>query len=200
MPEELRVIVLLLHLIAMVFMAAPLYALIAVNERARFPVPPGYNTDRYLENLIKYQAMRCYAFMAVILVTGILLVWARASAIAGWAWWGDLALIAKLVAFAILVTLLSQIHFGIQPKIEAIVNKYKAGEEISGDDRTNLVALRVRRKRRAPYCLFLVLTSLVMGVRVMTQTTPWWLVAVFLVASAIFAWRAYKTPVRMGWL
>ncbi|MBI4295549.1 MAG: hypothetical protein HY667_00380 [Chloroflexi bacterium] len=197
MPDELRVIVLLLHLIAMVFMAAPLYALIAVNERARFTVPPGYNTDRYLENLIKYQTVRCYAYQAVIVATGIVLVWVRASG-SDWAWWADWALITKVVAVAILVTLLSQIHFGIQPKIEAIVNKYKPSEEISPEDRPNLLAWRSRRKRRAPICLFLVLTALVMGVRVLFGYAPW-LVAIFLVASAIFAWRAYKTPVRMGW-
>lgn len=193
MPTELRVIVLLLHLIAMLFMAAPLYALIAVNERARFTVPPGYNIDRYLENLIKYQAIRCYAYMAVILVTGVLLVWSR-----GWVWL-DWALITKLVAFAILVTLLSQIHFGIQPRIEAILNKYKPGEDVSAEDKGLLSAWRARRKRRAPICLFLVLTSLVMGVRVTMGYAPW-LVVVFLVAAALFAWRAYKTPVRMGWL
>lgn len=53
MPTEARAVVLLLHLVAMLFMAAPLYALITVNERARFAVPPNYNTDRYLENVIK---------------------------------------------------------------------------------------------------------------------------------------------------
>ncbi|MBI2858672.1 MAG: hypothetical protein HYX90_06310 [Chloroflexi bacterium] len=193
MPDDLRVIVLLLHLIAMVFMAAPLYALIAVNERARFAVAPGYNIDRYLENLIKYQAVRCYAYMAVILVTGILLVWSR-----GWAW-ADWALLSKLAAFAVLVVLLSQIHFGIQPKIEALLGKYKPGEDISAEDKGTLIALRMRRKRRAPICLFLVLTSLVMGLRIVMGYAPW-LVALFLVATALFAWRAYKTPLRMGWL
>ncbi len=61
MPTELRAAMMLLHLIATLFMAAPLYALISVNERARFTVPPNYNTDRYLENLIKRQPIRCYA-------------------------------------------------------------------------------------------------------------------------------------------
>ncbi len=52
MSLEVRVVVLLLHLIAMLFMAAPLYALLAVGERGRFAVPPNYNTDRYLENIL----------------------------------------------------------------------------------------------------------------------------------------------------
>lgn len=174
-------------------MAAPLYALIAVNERARFNVPPGYDTDRYLENLIKHQPMRCYAYLAVILVTGIFLVWSR-----GWAW-ADWALIIKLLVFAALATLLSYVHFGIQPNVESIINKYKAGEEVSADDRPVLVKWRSRRKRLAAICLFLVLSSLIMGVRVTMNYAPW-LVVVFLVAAAFFCWRAYKNPVRMGWI
>ncbi|MBI4304576.1 MAG: hypothetical protein HY665_09615 [Chloroflexi bacterium] len=193
MSPELKIVVLILHLIAMMFMAAPLYALIAVNERARFAVPPGYNTDRYLENLIKFQPVRCYAYLGVILVTGIILVWSR-----GWAW-ADWALITKLGVFAVLTTLLTIVHYGIQPNIEHIVNKYKAGQDISADDKPVLVRWRVRRKRLGAVCLFLVLSSLVMGVRVTMGYAPW-LVAVFIVAAAIFAWRAFKTPVRLGWI
>ncbi len=37
MSMEVYVVVLLFHLLAMLFMAAPLYALITVNERARAP-------------------------------------------------------------------------------------------------------------------------------------------------------------------
>ncbi len=37
MSPEIRAVVSLLHLVAMLFMAAPLYALITVNERARAP-------------------------------------------------------------------------------------------------------------------------------------------------------------------
>lgn len=192
MPEEARVTVLLLHLIAMLFMAAPLYMLIIVNERARFAVPPGYNTDRYMENIIKRQPIRCYAYMAVILVTGILLTWAR-----GWIW-TDWALIAKLVTFAILAGLLSYVHFNIQPRIESILAGCKPGEEVSAKDKPILLAWRTRRKRLAATCLFLVLTALIMGVRVTWDFAPW-LVVVFLVIAALFAWRAYRRPVTWGW-
>jgi len=192
MPLEARVVVLLLHLVAMLFMAAPLYALITVNERARFPVPPNYNTDRYLENIIKRQPIRCYAYLAVIGITGILLTWAK-----GWIW-TDWALIAKLVAFALLVGLLSYVHFGIQPYIERIMDKLKPGEEVSAEDRPTLLRWRMRRKRLAGICLFLVLTSLIMGVRVTWGYAPW-LAAIFMVAAALFAWRVYRNPLRFGW-
>ncbi len=192
MPLEVRAVVLLLHLIAMLFMAAPLYALITVNERARFTVPPNYNTDRYLENVIKRQPIRCYAYLAVIVVTGILLTWAR-----GWIW-TDWALIAKLVASTAIGFLLSYVHIGIQPHIESIMNKLKPGEEVSAEDKPILLAWRSRRKRLAGICLFLVLTALIMGVRVTWGYAPW-LAAVFMVAAALFAWRVYRTPVRLGW-
>ncbi|MBI4180849.1 MAG: hypothetical protein HY528_02855 [Chloroflexi bacterium] len=192
MSPEIYVVVLLFHLIAMVFMAAPLYALLAVGERGRFAIPPNYNTDRYLENILKSQPIRCYAYLAVILVTGILLVWNK-----GWIW-TDWALIAKLVAFALLTGLLSYIHFNIQPRVEGIINKLKPGEEVPAADRPTLLAWRSRRKRLAGICLFLVLTALIMGVRVTLSYAPW-LVVVFLIAAALFAWRVYKTPVRLGW-
>ncbi|MBI2288170.1 MAG: hypothetical protein HYU83_04250 [Chloroflexi bacterium] len=192
MPTEARVVVLLFHLLAMLFMAAPLYMLIIVNERARFAIPASYNTDRYMENIIKGQPIRCYAYMAVILVTGVLLTWAR-----GWVW-ADWALIVKLVVFAILLGLLSYVHFGIQPHIERILAGIKPGEELVATERPTLLAWRSRRKRLAATCLFLVLTALIMGVRVTLSYAPW-LAVVFLIAAALFAWRAYRTPVRLGW-
>jgi len=192
MSPEIRAVVLLLHLVAMLFMAAPLYALITVNERARFAVPPNYNTDRYLENVIKNQPIRCYAYLAVILVTGILLTWAR-----GWIW-TDWALIAKLVAFTALVWLLSYVHFNIQPRIERILAGCNPGEEVPTEQRPTLLAWRMRRKRLAAICLFLVLTALIMGVRVTWGYAPW-LAAVFMAAAALFAWRVYRKPMRFGW-
>src|SRR3972149_6241947 len=176
MSPEVYVVVLFFHLLAMLFMAAPLYMLVIVNERARFAVPAGYNTDRYMENIIKNQPMRCYAYLGVIVVTGILLTWAK-----GWIW-TDWALIIKLVVTALLFTLLSYVHRGIQPQIEAILSKVKPGEEISTSERPTLVRWRVRRKRLSATCLFLVLTALIMGLRVTLSYSPW-LVTVFVVGA-----------------
>lgn len=192
MPSEVRVIILLLHLITTLFMAAPLYGLLVANERGRFPVPPGYNTDRYVENVLKSQPIRCYAYLTVILITGVLLTWAR-----GWIW-TDWSLILKLVSFATLTGLLSYVHFGVQPHIERILATVKSGEEIAAKDRPTLLKWRIRRKRSSAVCLFLVLTSLMMGVRLTWGYAPW-LAAVFIVAAALFAWRVYRSPLRFGW-
>jgi len=193
MSPEVQVVIMLLHLVAMLFMAAPLYALIAVNERARLTIPPNYNTDRFLENMIKSQPIRCYAYLAVIIITGVLLTWYK-----GWIW-TDWALIVKLVVVAAIASLLSYVHFTIQPHIESILDKLKPGEEVSAEDRPTLLAWRSRRKRLAGFCLFLVLTGLIMGVRVTFSYMLWWVVIIFLVVAALFAWRVYRNPVRLGW-
>ena len=193
MSPEVRVVVLLLHLVAMLFMAAPLYALLAVGERGRFTVPANYNTDRYLENILKNQPIRCYAYLAVILVTGVLLTWYR-----GWIW-TDPALIIKLVVIAALTSLLSYVHFKIQPHIESILEGWKPGEEVPPEKKTTFLAWRSRRKRLAGLCLFLVLTGLIMGVRLTWRLEPW-VAVVFVVAAALFAWRVYRTPLRFGWI
>jgi len=62
-----------LHVLTVVFMAAPLYNLIVVNERARFGKAPAA-VDRYFENLIRGNAIRCYVFQLTALATGILLI------------------------------------------------------------------------------------------------------------------------------
>src|SRR4030043_100625 len=121
--EEWRSIVLVIHLISTLFMAAPLYMLIIVNERARFGLPPGYNTDRYMENIIKRQPIRCYAYLAVILITGLLLI--RINGLEWASLISDWTLLIKIVAFILLTSFLSFIHFGVQPKIETILSTVK---------------------------------------------------------------------------
>jgi hypothetical protein len=170
--------------------------LIIVNERARFGLPPGYNTDRYMENIIKGQPIRCYAYLAVILITGLLLVW-----ITGLKWtslFSDWTLAIKAGAFILLVSFLSYIHFGLQPKIETILSTIKPDGLLSEEMRPKLIALRMRRKKFSGLCLFLVLTSLLAGARLTLGLSP--LVFLLLVClSALFAWRAYKVPLPKGW-
>ncbi|MBI2848207.1 MAG: hypothetical protein HYX83_03440, partial [Chloroflexi bacterium] len=52
MSPDVRTVVIIIHFIGVLLMAAPFYALVVVNERARFGGPPGYNTDRYMEQMI----------------------------------------------------------------------------------------------------------------------------------------------------
>ncbi len=197
MSPEVRDVVSLLHLISMLFMAAPLYMLIMVNERARFTPPSGYNIDRYLENIIKGQPIRCCGYLAGILVTGTLLTVYRPG-FAPDPIWTNWALIAKMVAFTAIVGLLSYVHFYIQPRVEGILAEGKPGEEIPKDRKPALAALRSRRKRLSATCLLLVLTAVITGATIFSDWSPW-LVAIFIAMAALFAWRVYRTPVRFGW-
>ena len=194
--EEWRSIVLVIHLISTLFMAAPLYMLIIVNERAKFGLPPGYNTDRYMENIIKRQPVRCYAYLAVILVTGLLLIW-----ITGLGWtslFSDWTLATKVGAFILLTSFLSYIHFGLQPKIETILSALKPDGLLPEEVKPKLLVLRTRRKKFSGVCLFLVLTSLLAGAR-LTLGLSTLVFFIFIIFSALFAWRAYKVPLPRGW-
>ncbi len=194
--ENWRSIILVIHLVAMLFMAAPLYMLIIVNERARFGLPPGYNTDRYMENIIKKQPIRCYAYLVVILATGLLLTW-----ISGRGWttlFRDWTLLIKVVTFILLTGFLSYIHFGVQPKVERVLSTIKPDSLLPDSEKPKLVALRTRRKRFSGLCLFLVLTALLAGTKLTLGLTPL-IFFVFVALSALFAYRAYKVPVPKGW-
>ena len=194
--DEWKSIMLAIHLIATVFMAAPLYMLIIVNERARFSLPLGYNTDRYMENIIKRQPVRCYAYLAVILITGFILTWITGR---GWAsLFLDWTLGIKAGTFILLTSFLSYIHFGLQPKIETILSTAKPDTILPEEIRPKLIALRMRRKKFSGVCLFLVLASLLAGTRLTLGLTPV-IFSLLLILSALFAWRAYKVPIPRGW-
>ncbi len=193
---EWKSIILAIHLIATVFMAAPLYMLIIVNERASFGLPLGYNTDRYMENIIKRQPIRCYAYLAAILLTGFLLIWITGR---GWAsLLLDWTLGMKAGTFILLTSFLSYIHFGLQPKIETILSTVKPDSLLPEEVRPRLTALRKRRKKFSGFCLFLVLASLLAGAR-LTLGLASVVFSLLLILSALFAWRAYKVPIPRGW-
>ncbi|MBI2304429.1 MAG: hypothetical protein HYU86_06740 [Chloroflexi bacterium] len=197
MPMEVKAIFQLFHVVAAVFMAAPLYALIITGERARFPVPMNFNTDRYLENLLKNQPLRCYVYLGTVLVTGLVLI-----STDGFDWSAlvlNSSLVIKLVAFLLLVGLLSYVHFSIQPQIEKLMGPGNAGAPIPEAVRPRIAALRFRRRRLAAVCLFLVLTAVIMGLRVLSGYSIY-LALVFIVLAALFAWRTFKAIVPYGWI
>jgi hypothetical protein len=59
--------------------------------------------------------------------------------------------------------------------------------------------LRVRRKRLATGCFFLVLLTIVLGLQVYARFAPG-VTAGLVGLAALFAWRANRTLVRFGWL
>jgi len=184
------------HILAVVFMAWPLYGLIAVNERRRLGSPLGGWADRYMENIIKAQSMRCYIYQLTAGVTGLALVYfggfALSSIFTNW------VLVAKIILLLTLMGLLSYVHLSLQPRIDALFAQ--AGTDAVPEDLGAQVSvLRVRRKRLAATCLFLVITTVLLGLQVYARFNPL-LTLVLVVLAALFVWRAYRTPIRFGWL
>ena len=184
-----------LHILTVVFMAAPLYNLIVVNERLRFGKAP-YAVDRYFENLIKTNAIRCFVFQITAFVTGILLIVLGGQPLS--TLFTNGVLLAKFILLLILSVLLSYVHLGVQPRIEALLSQVQ-GNEIPPEILQKIVPWRVRRKKLAGFCLFFVITLVLLGLQVFVQfnllTT-----ALLLALAALFSWRVYKSPIPYGWV
>jgi hypothetical protein len=184
-----------LHVLAVVFMSAPLYNLIVVNERLRFGKAP-YAVDRYFENLIKTNAVRCFAFQATALVTGVLLVVLADLPLTEL--FTNRVLLAKVVLLLTLTVLLSYVHFGIQPRIEALLEQVRS-EEIPPSITEQLGPWRKRRKKPAGICLFFVIVLVLLGLQVFGTFRPL-LNGLLILGALAFSWRVYKSNIRYGWI
>ena len=184
-----------LHILAVVFMAAPLYNLIVVNERLRFGKAP-YAVDRYFENLIKTNAVRCFAFQATAFLTGILLIPLSGQPLS--VLFTNQILLAKFLLLVTLSILLSYVHLGIQPQIEALLSQVQ-GPEIQAEIAKQIGPWRVRRKKLAGVCLFFVITLVLLGLQVYGRFDLL-LTGLLLALAALFSWRVYKTPIPYGWI
>lgn len=183
-----------LHIITVVFMAAPLYNLVVVNERVKFG-KAHVQVDRYFENLIRGNATRCYVFQATALATGVLLVAVGGSLAALVRNW---VLLTKLIILLVLTGLLSVVTFSLQPRIDRLLAQV-TGDSIPQEVVAQIGPIRLRRKRLAATCLFLVITTVLLGLQVSVPFgVP--LNALLLVLVALFAWRVYRTPILYGWL
>jgi hypothetical protein len=183
-----------LHVLAVVFMAAPLYNLIVVNERARFGKAP-VAVDRYFENLIRGNAIRCYVFQLTALVTGLFLIALQGSLTSLFTNW---VLLLKFLFLLALIGLLSWVTFGIQPRIDGLLEQVQ-GETIPQDIAAKIAPSRGLRKRLAATCLFLVIVTVLLGLQVFSRFNPVITIGLIFLA-ALFAWRVYRTPIPYGWV
>ncbi len=183
-----------LHVITVVFMAAPLYNLVVVNERVKFG-KAHLDVDRYFERLIRGNSIRCYVFQVTALITGVLLTILGGSVAALVANW---VLLAKLLLLLALMALLSVVHFSVQPRIDGLLAE-ATGDALAPALAARIAPLRARRKRLAAICLFLVITTVVLGLQVLARFTPP-TTAVLIGAAGVFAWRVYSSRVAYGWM
>ncbi len=185
------------HVMSFVFMSVPLFNLIVVNERASLGTPFNYYVDRYMENIIKNGAYRCFVFQSTVMITGLLLL--VFGNLEFQALWTNMYVLAKVILLFILMSMLSYVHFNLQPKIELLLSNIGPDSEVPEDFVSQLKPYRVRRKQMATVCLFLVITSIILGLQVYAPFTP--ILTVFLISLAgLFAFKVNKTIIRFGWI
>jgi hypothetical protein len=168
-----------------------------VNERALLGSPFNYQADRYMENIIKSGSGRCYIFQLTVLTSGIfLLLFGPLGITALWTSW---IILAKILILFLLMGLISTVHFKLQPKIESFMDEIGPDVAIPEGFAAKLKPYRVKRKQLATFCLFLVITSIILGLQVYGTFHP--ILTIGLIGlAAVFSWRANKTNIRFGWI
>ncbi len=194
--DNLYQVLKLWHIISFVFMSIPLFNLIVVNERALMGSSFNFGTDSYMENIIRHGAVRCYVFQLSVFISGILLL-----AFGHWgiqALWTNYILLLKTVLLFTLMGLLSYVHFSLQPKIDAFFKDITPDTKVPDNFLASVKPFRVLRKRLATVCLFLVLTTIILG---MQAYVPFGLTlnTILIGLAGLFAWRVNKTLILFGW-
>jgi len=186
-----------IHVIGFVFMSTPLFNLIVVNERALLGSSFNYYADRYMENIIRHGAIRCYVFQWTVLVSGVLLlIFSPLGIEALWTSW--VVLVKTLILFT-MMGLLSYVHFSLQPKIESFMTKIGPEDTVPDGFAAQLKPYRVKRKRLATFCMFLVIAAIILGLQVFGTFNPV-LTIILMGMGALFAWKANRTLIRFGWI
>ena len=186
-----------LHVMGFVFMSVPLFNLIVVNERALLGVSFNYYADRYMENIIKHGAYRCYIFQLTVLITGVLLL--LFGPLEFEALWMNWRILIKTILLFILMGMLSYVHFKLQPKIESYLSELNENSAIPDNLVSQLKPYRIRRKRMATFCLFLVIAAIILGLQVYESFSP--ILNIILIGLAgLFVLKVNKTLIRFGWI
>lgn len=183
------------HIITAILMAWPAYALVVVNQRVRLGPPLGDRADTYMENIIKNRVVPCFVFQVTVGVTGLALVFLRGFGLDALITIPVLGL--KFLLLVVVMGLLGFVHFNLQPEIDALFAQ--ASSPVPADLAPRIGALRLRRKRLASICMFVVLFVSMLGVQVWAPF-PLWLTALLVVAIAVFTWRVYSSVTQYGWV
>ena len=195
--DNLYQILKLWHIISFVFMSIPLFNLIVVNERALMGSSFNFGTDRYMENIIRHGAVRCYVFQLSVFISGILLLIYGNFDIQEL--WTNYILLAKTIILFTLMGLLSYVHFSLQPTIDKFFKDITADTKVADNFLASVKPFRVLRKRLATVCLFLVLTTIILGMQVYAPFS-WTLNLILIGLAGLFAWRVNKTLILFGWV
>jgi hypothetical protein len=184
------------HVASAVLLAWPYYALAAVNQRALLGPPLGDRTDTYMENVIKSRTVPCFVFQATVLVSGIALMVLQGMGLG--ALIAEPLLGTKFVLLLLIAGLLTYVHLNLQPRIDAAFSE-ACEDSMPSELAKRIGAMRLRRKRIASICMFVVLTNVVLGVQVSAGLSVA-VTVVLIVAVAVFTWRAFSSTTPFGWV
>lgn len=184
-----------IHIITAILMAWPFYALVAVNQRAQLGPPLGDRADTYMENIIKNRTIPCFVFQGTVLVSGLALVLLRGLGLDALVTNPILGL--KFLLLLVIAGLLAYVHTSLQLRIDALFAQ-AGNNPVPQEIAPQIGALRLRRKRIASICMFVVLTVAMLGVQVWVPF-PTWLTITLTVAIGVFTWRAYSSVTPYGW-
>jgi hypothetical protein len=185
-----------IHIARAVLLAWPYYALAAVNRRALLGPPLGDRTDTYMENVIKSRTVPCFIFQATVLASGIALMLTQGLGLSGLI--VEPLLGTKFILLLLIVGLLTYVHVVLQPQIDAAFSE-AVDDPMPSALKKRTSAMRLRRRRIASICMFVVLTNVVLGVQA-SAGFPVTLSAVLIVAVAAFTWRAFSSNTPFGWV
>lgn len=183
-----------IHIMSAVLMIWPFYALVAVNQRIRLGAPLGDRADTYMENIIKNRTIPCFIFQATVAISGLVLIWLRGQGLDALIRYPALGL--KFLLLVIIAGMLSYVHIYLQPRINALFPQN--GESITPEIAAQINTMRAQRKRFASICLFLVLTTVMLGMQVWVPF-PLWLTILLVGLIALFTWRANTSEMSFGW-
>jgi hypothetical protein len=96
----------------------------------------------------------------------------------------------KLLLLLIVAALLTYVHTTLQPQIDALFAR-AGGQLVPQELGQQITKFRLRRKRMASVCLFVVLTAAMLGVQAWAPF-PYWLTIVLVIGIATLARRAYS--------
>ncbi len=192
--DTLLSVVRVVHIVNAILMGWPFYALVMVNQRARLGPPLGDRADVYMESAIKNRTVPCFVFQGTALVSGFALVLLGGQG-AGVVFRNPVLAI-KLLLLLLIGVLLAYVHVSLQPRIDDLFAR--GGNPVAADLAPRIAALRLRRKRIASVCMFVVLVVSMLGVQVWAPLSAW-VTGLLIVAIAAFTWRAYRTVIPYGW-
>jgi p-aminobenzoyl-glutamate transporter AbgT len=107
-------------------------------------------------------------------------------------------LLGKSLLLLVLLGLLTVVHINIQPRIDKLLSQVTE-DSIPPEIVKQVTALRLRRKRLAATCLFVLLTILILAVQAFAAFSTA-LTVVLVVLAALLSWRVYKVGVPYGWV